>query len=67
MYEATCLRDTVQDNPYQYFKAGEVYTIPEDSPVAVHFSKPIREVSEKEAERIAEEGRPAAPKVRRKK
>jgi len=55
MYKALCLRDTVQDIPYQYFKEGKEYVIPEDSPCAKHF-KPLEELSKKEGERIQEEG-----------
>ena len=43
VYRARCLRDTAQDNPYQYFKAGVEYTIPEDCPVAKHF-EPLEEL-----------------------
>jgi hypothetical protein len=55
MYEATCLRDCAQDVPYQYFREGQSYVIPEDSPMAAHFSKPVREVSEREIEKSLEE------------
>jgi hypothetical protein len=64
MYKAVCQRDTVQDNPYQYFKAGFEYVIPEDCPVATHF-KPVEQLSKKESEKIAEEGPP--PAINRKK
>lgn len=66
MYEAMCLRDTVQDTPYQYFEAGKVYTIPEDSPVATHF-RPLQELSRKESERIEEEGPPPGRPANQKK
>ena len=55
MYKARCLRDTVQDNPYQYFKAGEVYFISEDCPVKVHF-EPLEELSKLEGEKVVAEG-----------
>lgn len=54
VYRALCLRDTVQDNPYQFFKAGTEYTIPEDSPVQAHF-KPLEELAKKEGERVVAE------------
>jgi hypothetical protein len=53
----------VQDNPYQYFKAGMKYTIREDSPVAAHF-RPLQELSKKESERIMEEGPPPGRPVK---
>ncbi len=61
MFKALCLRDTVQDNPYMYFRAGLEYVIPEDSPVLVHF-KPVEELSKKESEKVQEEG-PSPPKA----
>jgi hypothetical protein len=39
IFEAICLRDTVQDNPYQFFTAGKHYMISEDSPVRIHFKR----------------------------
>jgi hypothetical protein len=65
MYKALCLRDTVQDNPYVYYKAGMEYVIPEDSPVQKHF-KPLEELPRKEAERIEEEGPPPPKPAKRK-
>jgi len=56
MYKALCLRDTAQDIPYQYFKAGVEYVIPEDCPVAKHFQRVGSELSAKEADRVVEEG-----------
>jgi hypothetical protein len=58
MYKALCLTDTVQDVPYQYFKAGVEYVIPEDCPVIRHFKRVGAELDTKEAERLAEEGFP---------
>jgi hypothetical protein len=55
MYKARCLRDTVQDIPYQYFKAGEVYFISEDCPVKTHF-EPLEELSKLEGEKVVAEG-----------
>jgi len=60
MYRAKCLRDTVQDNPYQYFRAGEEYMIPEDSPVALHF-QPLEQLSPKESAKVIEEIKESAP------
>lgn len=60
VYRAVCLRDTVQDNPYQYFVAGKEYMISEDSPVAVHF-KPLEELSKKEADTVIGEERLSKP------
>ncbi len=65
MFKALCLRDTVQDNPYTYFKAGLEYVIPEDCPVIVHF-KPLEQLSQKESEKVEEEG-PPPPKAPAKK
>jgi hypothetical protein len=65
MYRAVCLRDTVQDNPYQYYKAGMEYVIPEDSPVQAHF-RPLEQLSKKEGERIEEEGPPPPKPAKRK-
>ena len=56
MYKALCLRDTVQDNPFQYFRAGVEYVIPEDCPVAKHFQRIGSELSAKEAEEVLEKG-----------
>ncbi len=55
MYKAWCLRDTVQDNPYQYFKAGEEYYISEDCPVKIYF-QPLEELSKLEGEKVVAEG-----------
>jgi hypothetical protein len=55
MYKALCERDTVMDNPYQYFKAGKEYYISEDCPVAVHF-RPLEQLPAKETEKVIEEG-----------
>jgi len=68
VYRALCLRDTVQDNPYQFFRIGVEYMIPEDSPVAKHF-KPLEELSKKEADRVVGEEvlhKPAKEAVKRK-
>ena len=64
IYRARCLRDTVQDNPYQYFKEGVEYMIPEDSPVRFHF-EPLEELAKKEAERVVAEGELVKPVVHR--
>lgn len=58
MYKALCLRSTVMDNPYKYFKAGEKYTVEEGWPVLAHFQRIGAELPAKEAERIQEEGPP---------
>jgi len=65
LFKALCQRDCVQDVPYQYFKAGFEYTIPEDSPVAVHF-KPLEELAKKEADRVVAEGPPPPQPHKRK-
>jgi hypothetical protein len=66
MYKAVCLTDTVQDNPYQYYRAGHEYVIPEDCPVARHF-KPLEQLSRKESEKVEEEGPPSPKPYARKK
>ena len=66
MYKALCLRDTVQDIPYQYFMAGHEYVIPEDSPVQRHF-QPLEQLSAKESEKVEKEGPPPPKSHARKK
>ena len=66
MFKALCLRDCVQDaveefgRSYIRSRAGEAYTIPEDSPLLIHF-RPLEQLPKKEAERVVEEENPAAP------
>ena len=45
VFRAVCLRDTVQDVPYMYYKAGVEYVISANSPVAVHF-KPLEDLDD---------------------
>jgi len=60
-FKARCLRDTVQDNPYMYYRAGEEYTISEDSVVRIHF-EPLEELSKAQADRhVAENPTPPKP------
>jgi hypothetical protein len=47
IFRAVCLRDTVQDNPYMYYKAGVEYLISSNSPVLKHF-QPLEPLDDEE-------------------